>query len=149
MTTELIRSDSIVEIYRFIDLTSEEIFAYERVLSYMEMAAKIMKHMPLAKRTQIVRFNGTCQGMWSNGQISLSRSILLDTPALIATFAHEIGHDIAGDGDVRHERAECDLLGTFASLLMKETLFLGHHEPILAAHETRHDLAQYSEERRT
>jgi len=137
--------DSIVEIYEHKDLTDQEIFNYERVLSYMEMAAKICGHKPLASRTQIVRFNGTCQGMWSAkasldryGTISLARNILLDIPTLVATFAHEIGHDIAGDGDVRHERAECDLLGTYASLLMKETLFLGYHEPILAAHDTRH-----------
>lgn len=137
--------DSVAEVYQLSHLTSEEVFAYDRILSYMEMAAKIRGHAPLALRTQIVRFNGNCQGMWSMGVISLARNILLDTPTLIATFAHEIGHDIAGDGDVRHERAECDLLGTFADLLLKETLYLGNYGPILAAHEPHRDWVPRSE----
>jgi hypothetical protein len=89
------------------DLDDEELTNLVGAIELVDEAGSVIGLKPTRGRTDVVVFKGKTNGMHlPDGTIQLARKILRDPPELRRVLVHELAHDVALDGDKRHEAME-------------------------------------------
>jgi len=115
---------------KFEDKKQKRAFDSEKVYSADELsmeesnsfmwAIKILDGIGKETNVIVVDFVGDkILGSYKNGEIRISKKILLNKKELIATIVHEIAHNKGKDGEIEHEREIESLFGKICSTFIK------------------------------